>query len=272
MLPNPLFPAAPPHALHLPSGGGGGVDFWEEYAVLAPPIIRDSTRPPLVLPPSYESMHAVLDAADYGRTAVAASWAEYLAEVPELRTPPKSFLKTSDDLEISVFPWTPTHTDNCVFSDDPVGCDLHTMVGGRGPLLHAPYDLAMFSQTFEHLYDPPLALARIRALMAPGGLVFASMPAWNIPHMVPSHQQGLSPAGLFALMRSSGFDVLRLGWFGHEAYSLKLTTPGGSWPSWAFSGAPDPFLSIPASNSTVNAVWVLARAPSGSSTKYDSHA
>jgi len=63
--------------------------------------------------------------------------------------------------------------------------DLH-----RVPLELVPrlgYDFVLFSQTLEHLYDPFLAVRNLFDLMVPGGYIFTSTPAENIPHMVPSH-------------------------------------------------------------------------------------
>lgn len=144
---------------------------------------------------------------------------------------------------------------------------MHTWTAQQegSPLRNAPYDIIFFSQTFEHLFDLPLALARNRALVAPGGFVWVSVPGWNIYHMAPSHQQNLSPCGLFAQLTAAGFDVVRLGWFHNANYSEYLTTPGNDWPPWPrVPDAPDPFVDIPLGATAVgraNTVWALARAP-----------
>jgi hypothetical protein len=79
------------------------------------------------------------------------------------------------------------------------------------------------------LYDLNLALSRSRALLAPGGYIFASMPAWNIPHMVPSHQRGITPCGIYANYIVAGFDVERIGWFGNREFSSLLAQPASTW-------------------------------------------
>jgi hypothetical protein len=165
-----------------------------------------------------------------------------------------------------LIPWEAVE-DRCDYAEAPEHCDMHTWTSQQAgtPLRNAPYDVIFFSQTFEHLYDLPLALARNRALVAPGGFVWVSVPGWNIYHMAPSHQQNLSPCGLFAQLTAAGFDVVRLGWFHNANYSEYLTTPGHDWPPWPYvPDAPDPFTDIPLGATAVgraNTVWALARAP-----------
>jgi hypothetical protein len=236
-----------------------------------------------VLPARFNTVYPldIINRADYTRTAVWAAWAELLAEEPALASrAPRAFLSTArHEGESALFPWVPNATDFCGFDEDAALCDMHTWAvaaplsdasraqggtTGHARLAHAPYDLIIFSQTFEHLYDPPLALARARALLAPSGLVFASLPAWNIAHMAPSHQQGWSPCGAYANFAAAGFDVLRVGWFHNHAFSDILAKPGAKWPGWQACGAPNPFERIPVSADAgrANTVWILARAPS----------
>jgi len=256
----------------LPAGGGGAGAhlFGECRAALAGGAARAAGAPPLALPPLYRARADGADAEapirvwEYPRIAIVAAFAELAREEPALRDlRPRAFLSTSTfpDMETDAFPWAPNFTDVCDYGVSGAACDMHAWARGGAPLAHAPYDLVLFSQTFEHLFDPPLALARTRALLAPGALLFASMPAWNVPHMVPSHQQGLTPCGAYALLRAAGFDVLRVGWFAHAAYSDALARPAGRWESWAAVGAPDPFDAIPAAADAgrANTVWVLAR-------------
>ena len=241
----------------LPFGGGGqDLPYWAECQAalqdesVAPP--KDFGR----LPDVFRPLSDVMLSADYTRNAVAAAWAMAVAEVPALASPPAHFvlLETSPDLELLV--WEPYQTrsieiDRCSFDGShPEACDVHTMAvehplteeqqrtdpsarTGHPKLTRAPYHLQMYSQTLEHLYDPPLAVARMYNLAAPGGLVWISLPFWNVPHMRPSHQQGLSPCGLFGLLRGAGFEVVKLGWFGTWAYSNALARPGAKWPNYA---------------------------------------
>lgn len=251
----------------LPHGGGGppdDVEGWGEFAALvacgsACGILRNASRP-LALP--RDMPVGVLDAPptsiDYPRLAILATFAEYAREVPELATVGKlTVLSFSAGVELAFL--RPRIVEECFYERSST-CDQHTLV--RGSLHHAPFDFMLVSQTLEHLYDPPLALAQIAALLAPGGMVFFSVPAWNIEHMLPSHQQGLHPCGLLALVRGAGLEAVKLGWYGSEAYSHAVAQPGGSWPSGASMHAPDPFVSIPHDpRGYVNQAWVLARKP-----------
>ena len=267
----------------LPAGGGGvDAHYFSACSVaLAGGVARNASRAPLALPPRFSHSYSRnnIANADYTRTAVWAAWAELLAEEPALSHAPRAFLSTAaKEGEEALFPWTPASTDLCDYALDAANCDMHTWrvdtplndvsraagaTTGHAQLAHAPYDLIILSQTFEHLFDPPLALARVRALLAPGGLVFISLPGWNIAHLVPSHQQGWSPCGAFAALSAAGFDVLRVGWFHSVPFSKALANPGAVWPGWKALGVADPFVTIPPGTDAglVNTVWVLARAP-----------
>jgi hypothetical protein len=279
----------------LPAGGGGDgpdVEWFEEcQAALSCAecgVARDPSRPPFKLPHAYDELRAVVDRADFTRAAVMSAWSEILGEVPELKSlrPHFTALETSFDVEHQG--WADyvgprarervPYKDECVY-DGTGACDVHKFrverplteaqrgdpaaATGDAFLKRAPYDFQMYSQTFEHLYDPPLALARMFDLAAPGGLVWASVPAWNIIHMNPSHQQGVTPCGLFSLFRGAGFEVLKLGWYGNEAYSDVLARAGSNWPSWPQLPFGDPFKGMPptAPGGRVNTVWGLARRP-----------
>lgn len=269
----------------LPAGGGGPhTHYYAECkaALSCPPpcgIVRDPSLPPLRLgdvwnkPPG---LRAIIEGKmDFTRSAVIAAWDEYLhdANLSLSQKPPRSFFSTSrdGDIETFAFPWKIEHVDTCDFHDDAAACDMHTwhldVMGKSGDkvMKHGPYDLTMHAQTYEHLYDLNLALSRSRALLAPGGYIFASMPAWNIPHMVPSHQRGITPCGIYANYIAAGFDVERIGWFGNREFSMLLAQPGSTWPTYsslADKKVPNPFDSLPPrKDDTANTVWVLGRAP-----------
>lgn len=67
--------------------------------------------------------------------------------------------------------------------------------------------------------------------LKPGGFLFTSMPTINIPHMVPFHFNGYTPIGLCMLMKSVGFEVLELGYWGNNDYINKLFI-NKNWPSY----------------------------------------
>ena len=277
----------------LPFGGGGpGTHYATECnaSLLYPGAVRDPSLPPLRLGPVYEPLRGVVESRmDYTRAAVLAAWEELLGDPTlELNTSPRkrqrTFLSTSNpgDVEFMAFPpaWKSNETfmsiDTCDFHDDKA-CDMHTWgpnttrsTDAYGPIgslafPNAPYDLIMHAQTYEHLFDLNLALARTSLLMAPGAYIFASFPAWNIPHMVPSHQRGLSPCGAYAAYTAAGFEVVHMGWFGNKLYSQVLAAPGSFWPTWKqLPGVPDPYTSIPVrvgQEHLANTVWILGRKP-----------
>jgi hypothetical protein len=97
--------------------------------------------------------------------------------------------------------------------------------------LKKEYDFILFSQTIEHLYNPFLSIWNLHHHLKPGGMMFTSMPTINIPHMVPFHFNGYTPIGLCMLMKSVGFKILELGYWGNNDYINKLFT-NKSWPSY----------------------------------------
>jgi len=107
--------------------------------------------------------------------------------------------------------------------------------GGKGDFhtinLEKEYDFILFSQTIEHLYNPFLSMWNLYHHLKPGGFLFTSMPVINIPHMVPFHFNGYTPIGLCMLMKSVGFEVLELGYWGNNDYINKLFT-NKNWPSY----------------------------------------
>ncbi len=270
----------------LPSGGGGGAELeWlaECRAALSAgksgigPKAEEIAR----LPPSFEGIRDIMNKADYTRNAVAAAWASYVVSVPALFTlrPHFTLLETSPDLELLTWDKYASlpHIDKCVY-DGTDECDIHSLAvrrplteaqrgdpsatTGHPKLTRAPYDLQMYSQTLEHLYDLPLVAERMYNLAAEGGMVWISVPFWNVPHMRPSHQQGCSPCGLYGLLRGAGFQVLKLGWYGHSNFSDYLARPGSHWPNVKELGLPDVFASIPnPTPDAANTVWILAQKP-----------
>lgn len=94
------------------------------------------------------------------------------------------------------------------------------------------YDLVLFSQTLEHLYDPVLALKNLYDAMAPGGLLFTSVPVLNHLHMQPIFFSMPTPWGLAVWLDRAGFEILKIGAFGNEQYIHNLATHHTWWPGW----------------------------------------
>lgn len=104
--------------------------------------------------------------------------------------------------------------------------DFHTL-----NLTENDYDFILFSQTIEHLYNPFLSMWNLYHHMKKGGMMFTSMPTINIPHMLPFHYNGFTPLGLCMLMKSVGFEVLELGYWGNLDYITKIFK-NHTWPSY----------------------------------------
>jgi len=75
-------------------------------------------------------------------------------------------------------------------------------------------DLILVSHVLEHLYDPPAALARFHAALAPDGHLVLEVPCATAPHMLPpgwftfEHLHYYQPASLEWLLRGCGFEIM----------------------------------------------------------------
>jgi len=80
--------------------------------------------------------------------------------------------------------------------------------GAAPPLPGEPFELAIVSQTLEHLLNPDRALRGLWHRLAPGGILFASVPALSIPHFEPFHFRSFTPmAGLVLNINSPLHDI-----------------------------------------------------------------
>jgi SAM-dependent methyltransferase len=112
----------------------------------------------------------------------------------------------------------------CDYSMDK-NYDLHTM-----DLCEKDYDMIIFNQTLEHLYNPFIAMKNLLDHLKPGGYLYTTVPTINIPHMVPFHFWGMTPTGLCVLGASVGFNVLECGYWGNLSYINHIFTHFG-WPN-----------------------------------------
>jgi SAM-dependent methyltransferase len=104
------------------------------------------------------------------------------------------------------------------YESDPQRHDLH-----RLQLTSDDFDFVLMSQTLEHLYNPLLALARLRAVMRDGGWLWTSVPTVSRQHQLPLHfHTGFTPIGLACLLTQSGFDVVEIGQWGNTKYISHL--------------------------------------------------
>ena len=93
------------------------------------------------------------------------------------------------------------------------------------------FDIFIFCQTLEHLYNPLLGLQNINKYVKKGGYVFTSVPTLNIPHLTPIHYGGFTPMGLAVLFVQSGFEIVEMGQWGNLEYLTKLFKHF-SWPNY----------------------------------------
>ena len=117
--------------------------------------------------------------------------------------------------------------DNITISDYSTNknYDLHTIDLGE-----KDYDMIIFNQTLEHLYNPFIAMKNLFDHLKPGGYLYTTVPTINIPHMVPFHFWGMTPTGLCGLGASVGFNVLECGYWGNLSYINHIFTHFG-WPN-----------------------------------------
>lgn len=103
--------------------------------------------------------------------------------------------------------------------------DLHIM-----NLKDKDYDMIIFNQTLEHLYNPFISMKNLYNHLKPGGYLYTTVPTINIPHQVPFHFWGITPTGLCTLSASVGFNVLECGYWGNLSYINHIFTHFG-WPN-----------------------------------------
>ena len=107
--------------------------------------------------------------------------------------------------------------ENETFMDFPP-YDLHNYYDK----FESKFDLFIFSQTIEHLYNPFMAVKNIYKYIKPGGYAFTSVPTINIPHSTPIHYNGYNPMGLALLFLSVGFEIVETGQWGNYDYINKI--------------------------------------------------
>ena len=114
------------------------------------------------------------------------------------------------------------------------------------------FDIFIFCQTLEHLYNPLLSLNNINKYVKKDGYVFTSVPTLNIPHMTPIHYGGFTPMGLAVLFVQSGFEIVEMGQWGNLEYLTKLFK-NIAWPSY------NNLTSIKNNENYVCQCWILAK-------------
>ncbi len=106
------------------------------------------------------------------------------------------------------------------YARDRLGLDVVTADLSDAPLPAHAFDAVAMGDLIEHLTDPAGALARIRTLLAPRGIVWMAVPDagsriarrmgrrwWSV---IPTHVQYFTRVSITALLRRSGYEVLAL--------------------------------------------------------------
>lgn len=113
------------------------------------------------------------------------------------------------------FRWTGVEADTTSaavarrrLEDEGVAHTLHATMVEEAPL-EPPYDAVVAFEVLEHIEDDRGALELWRSLLAPGGLLVLSVPAWS-HRMGPAddfagHFRRYDPPDLAALLRDTGF-------------------------------------------------------------------
>jgi len=116
--------------------------------------------------------------------------------------------------------------------EENIKYDLHNLELDRND-----FDFIMINQTIEHLYNPILAINNIFKHMEIGGIFYANVPSNNIPHSTPFHYYtGITPVGLGAIVKSGGFDILKIGQWGNKTYFKQMFD--NRWSDYKYSDNP----------------------------------
>jgi SAM-dependent methyltransferase len=90
----------------------------------------------------------------------------------------------------------------------------------------APYALILMLDVVEHLSDPAAALRHALSILAPGGTILITVPAfrllWTRHDDLNHHVTRYTRASFKALARASGFTIRRAGYFFHWTFPVKL--------------------------------------------------
>ena len=98
------------------------------------------------------------------------------------------------------------------------------------PMPDASFDAACAFDVLEHV-DDARALAEIHRVLAPGGWLFASVPAhawlWSVRDELAGHRRRYTRRMLRGRVAAAGFEVQRL--FGYQALLLPLLAAARAW-------------------------------------------
>lgn len=134
----------------------------------------------------------------------------------------KVLLTCDSDPEIEHITW-----DECYYAPYKDGQnDLHDF-----NVDHKDFDFITFHQTLEHLYNPFISMLNLYDHLRTDGYIFTSVPTINIPHAMPFHFNGFTPMGLCLLMKSCGFKIKEIGFWGNRQY-INHIFEYNEWPDY----------------------------------------
>jgi SAM-dependent methyltransferase len=106
------------------------------------------------------------------------------------------------------------------YARERLGLEVITADAGSAVLPEAAFDAVVLGDVIEHLTDPGEALDRIRAWLAPGGVLWLALPDAGSPlarvlgrrwwSVIPTHVQYFTRASIATLLGRHGFTVLEL--------------------------------------------------------------
>ena len=119
--------------------------------------------------------------------------------------------------------------------DKPYGeltyaCDLVAI-----PVDDGRFDAVVCTQVLEHVAEPAAVLRELCRVLAPGGLLFLTVPLFYAEHEVPYDFQRFTRYGLERLLPLAGFDIERIDWL--EGYlgtlSYQAKSAAAALPRWS---------------------------------------
>ena len=147
------------------------------------------------------------------------------------------------------------------------------------PFGERQFDALLAMEIFEHLPEPPLALAEMRRVLCPGGLLVITTPnarylSEDLPSYSqrPEHQEAMAEADgsghLFAftlpeltdLLSAGGFEVLQAGYEGSVVMSDKLPLKRLLPAAW-LTGLSHSFTRVPGTSRLAYGCFVVGRRP-----------
>lgn len=128
--------------------------------------------------------------------------------------------------------------------------DLVLADASRPPFRTGSFDLVCALDILEHLDDDASAVREIRRVLAPGGALLVSVPAfgvlWGRQDVLSEHKRRYRRRGLELLLTENGFEVRRLTYFNAALFPAILAVRLAMRPFLRWTGAGGSDLTVPA--------------------------